>query len=108
MPFLRASGQGDESGRHQEQDAPKQMMDVQAARCHQIAERPVREDTEVDDSGQSAQDAERDQEGEERAERNAPTEIETCVVMTDAHAIMVQQRLRCRAYLRQSNYSGSG
>ena len=52
----------------------------------------MREDTEVDDGGQSAQDAERDQEGEERAERDAPTKIETCIVMTDAHAIMVQRR----------------
>jgi hypothetical protein len=54
MPLLRASGQGDESGRHQEQDAPKQMMDMQPARCHQVAERPVREDVEVDDGGQNA------------------------------------------------------
>ena len=92
MPLLRASGQGDESGGHQEQDAPKQMMDVQPARGHHVAERPVREDTEVDDGGQSAQDAERDQKGEERAERDAPTKIETCIVMTDAHAIMVQRR----------------
>ena len=43
MPLWRASGQRDEARRHEQKDAPKEMMDVQATRCHDEVERAVRE-----------------------------------------------------------------
>src|SRR2546427_372299 len=84
MPELCARGERDKAGEHQEQDAPKQMVDVQAACRDQIAKRPMREQFVMDDRRDGAQHSEREQEGDQDAEGDPPSEVEPAVVMPDA------------------------
>lgn len=73
---------------------------MQAALGDQIAEGTVREQLEVDDGCQRAQDEERDQECNQRSDRDTSTEVKARVVMTemDAQLSTSSDRLRsCRS-----------
>lgn len=70
MPHFTARGEGEEAGDHQQQDAPKQVMNVEAASGDQIAEATVRKQIEMDDRGDRAENGEGDEVRREGAERN--------------------------------------
>jgi hypothetical protein len=69
------------------------MMDVQSALRDQVAERPVREQLEVDDRRDGAKQDECDQKREQRADRHASAEIEARVVVSDTHTVRALVKL---------------
>lgn len=74
MPFRIAGGERGEPCRHQQKNAPEQMVNVQTGAGDEVPEWPMREELEVNDGCDRAQHRKHQHKGRQRSNRHPPAE----------------------------------